>query len=124
MNNVYYRNYINSISPLLVPTLSIGFGAASAAVAVKFYRSIQKIHALNDEADHQGRKRTPSRRPRRAVAGPGVPPSTPAQSTIAMTEVKPTRADQRPVQSPPGPVVTAEKKETSSDPEKPRPKPS
>lgn len=89
---------------------------------MKLYLSIQRIHGVDEEASHQVRKRHQAKRPRRAVTAPDISPTTSAQTTVVTSPIGPVTLEVKTTQSPSGPVVTAEEKEASSEPEKPGPK--
>lgn len=43
LNNVYFQGYVNSLSPVLLPVVSLVFGAASATVAVVVYFGMRNV---------------------------------------------------------------------------------
>src|SRR2546422_11373410 len=43
LNNSYFQGYVNSLSPILVPIVSVGFGIASATVATVLYFTMRKV---------------------------------------------------------------------------------
>jgi len=43
LNNPYFQSYVNSLSPTLVPIVSVGFGIASATVATVLYFTMRNI---------------------------------------------------------------------------------
>jgi hypothetical protein len=52
LNNAYFQSYVNSLSPVLVPVVSVGFGLASATVATLLYftvRNANRNERLRDE---------------------------------------------------------------------------
>jgi hypothetical protein len=48
LNNPYFQSYMNSLSPILVPILSAGFGIASATVATVLYFTMRNIRQQED----------------------------------------------------------------------------
>ena len=115
-SNIYYQNYVNSISPILIPVLSVAFGATSATIAIKLYIGVQKIRSLQEEVDSQGRRRTQSKRSKRASPASSLPPTVTIQVTNPSPPIlKPLTTEAKPVESP---VVMAEKKEINQPPGK------
>ncbi len=109
-NNIYYQNYVNSISPILIPVLSIAFGATSATIAIKLYLGVRKIRSLQEEVDSQGRRRSQSKRPKRPAPNTPLPGTAAVPATAASPPKPPTLT---PVtKKVEGPVVVSEKKET------------
>ena len=52
LSNSYFQSYVNNLSPILVPVVSVGFGIASATVATLLYftmRNVRKREAVKDE---------------------------------------------------------------------------
>ncbi len=52
LNNTYFQNYVNSLSPILVPIASVGSGIASATIATLLYftvRSGKRYQGLIDQ---------------------------------------------------------------------------
>jgi len=43
LNSPYFQSYVNSLSPILVPIVSVGFGIASASVATGLYFTMRNI---------------------------------------------------------------------------------
>jgi len=109
LNNIYYQNYINSFSPMLIPVLSIAFGVTSATVAIKLYLGLQKIRSLQDELDSQGRRRGQSRKPKRPAPITSLPPAVAVPATAASPPRPPTLTPE--TKQVGAPVVMAEKKD-------------
>ena len=52
LSNLYFQSYVNNLSPILVPVVSVGFGIASATVATLLYftmRNVRKRGGVKDE---------------------------------------------------------------------------
>ena len=52
LSNSYFQSYVNNLSPILVPVVSVGFGIASATVATLLYftmRNVRKREGVKDE---------------------------------------------------------------------------
>ena len=52
LSNLYFQSYVNNLSPILVPVVSVGFGIASATVATLLYftmRNVRKREGVRDE---------------------------------------------------------------------------
>src|SRR5207245_4754298 len=43
LSNSYFQSYVNGLSPVLVPIISVGFGIASATVATLLYFTMRSI---------------------------------------------------------------------------------
>jgi hypothetical protein len=43
LNDVYFRSYVDSLSPALVPILSVAFGISSASIAIYLYLGMKRI---------------------------------------------------------------------------------
>lgn len=62
LNDVYFQSYANSLSPILVPTLSVAFGLSSASIAAYLYIGIKRMQMekkaespLNKKGSHSTR---------------------------------------------------------------------
>ena len=63
LNNAYFQIYVNSLSPILVPIVSVGFGLASATIATLLYftmRDTKRREGLRDE--NLARRRVPPKK--------------------------------------------------------------
>lgn len=82
LNNSYFQSYVNSLSPILVSIVSVGFGIASATVATLLYFTMRKVKQRERPGEEeQSRKRglakktirkpqiSPSRSERSAAGG-------------------------------------------------------
>jgi len=43
LSNLYFQSYVNNLSPILVPVVSVGFGIASATVATLLYFTMRNV---------------------------------------------------------------------------------
>ncbi len=80
VNNTYFQIYMNGLSPILLPIVSVGFGISSATIATLLYftmRNVGQREGLREE--DSPRRHVPARR---AVKKPMV--------TFTRTEKKPT----------------------------------
>jgi hypothetical protein len=48
LNNVYFQIYVDSLSPVLVPVLSVAFGISSASIATYLYLGMKRIRILQE----------------------------------------------------------------------------
>src|SRR5256712_4296057 len=48
LNNIYFQTYANSLSPILVPILSVAFGISSASIATYLYLGMKRIRTSQD----------------------------------------------------------------------------
>jgi hypothetical protein len=61
LNNLYFQTYVDSLSPALVPVLSVAFGISSASIATYLYLGMKRVQALQ-EPETLVKKRVQSRR--------------------------------------------------------------
>jgi hypothetical protein len=57
-NDIYFQSYVNSLAPVLVPVVSVGFGVASASIATVLYFRIKNLSRRGEptmEDDHRQR---------------------------------------------------------------------
>jgi hypothetical protein len=86
LSNVYFQAYVNSLSPILVPILSVAFGISSASIATYLYLGMKRIRTFQEpgvavkKRVHQ--RKTPRRPPQPSTSQPTVadmPPTIPAK---------------------------------------------
>jgi len=82
LNDVYFQTYVDSISPLLVPVLSVAFGISSASIATYLYLGMKRVRALQ-EPETPVKKRVQSRRTSKR-------PLQPSTSQPKVTDIPPT----------------------------------
>jgi hypothetical protein len=68
LNNPYFQSYMNSLSPILVPVVSVGFGIISATVATLLYFTMRNIREQEggkkeDLASRRGPAKKTARKP-------------------------------------------------------------
>ena len=114
LNNIYYRGYVNNILPILIPVLSVAFGVTSTTIAIKLFLDLQEIRTLQEEVDTEGRRRSQSKRPKRASA-PTLQAVTIAPTAISEPESSLPTPAAKPAE---GPAPAAEYKETGHPPDK------
>ncbi|HEV2119192.1 MAG TPA: hypothetical protein VGS11_03650 [Candidatus Bathyarchaeia archaeon] len=61
LNNIYFQTYVDSLSPILVPVLSVAFGISSASIATYLYLGMKRIRT-SQEPQVQVKNRTHSRK--------------------------------------------------------------
>ena len=74
--NVYFQDYVNQLLPILIPILSIAFGATSATVATRLYLSMTRIRVTPERReDESTAKKKPQARktPKRTAPNPVIP---------------------------------------------------
>ena len=70
LSNVYFQTYVNSLSPILVPVLSVAFGISSASIATYLYLGMKRIRTVQ-ESEVPVKKRTQQRKtPKRPTQPP------------------------------------------------------
>jgi hypothetical protein len=84
LNNAYFQTYVNGLSPVLVPIVSVGFGITSATVATLLYFTIKNMKQRERprEEDASTRRSSPKKtikkRPGSASAREKTSTGTPA----------------------------------------------
>jgi len=87
LTNVYFQIYVNTLSPILVPILSVAFGISSASIATYLYLGMKRIRTLQEpevfakKRDHSPR-RTSKHSPHPSTSPPrvaDVPQTIPAK---------------------------------------------
>src|SRR6266540_1922732 len=48
LNDIYFQTYANSLSPILVPVLSVAFGISSASIATYLYLGMKRIRTSQE----------------------------------------------------------------------------
>jgi hypothetical protein len=99
LTNVYFQAYVNTLSPILVPILSIAFGISSASIATYLYLGMKRIRSFQEpEAPVKKRaqqRKTSKRSPQPSTSRPkavDLPPTITAK-------LKPTAPPQGHVQA-------------------------
>src|SRR5437870_11341866 len=77
LSNVYFQTYVNSLSPILVPVLSVGFGISSASIATYLYLGMKRIRTVQEPGAQMKKKvhqrKTSKRPPHPSTSHPKVP---------------------------------------------------
>jgi hypothetical protein len=47
-NDIYFQSYVNSVAPVLIPVVSVGFGVASASTATVLYFRMKSLSRLGE----------------------------------------------------------------------------
>ena len=106
VNNTYFQIYVNGLSPILLPIVSVGFGVSSATIATLLYFTMRNVrHREGLREEDSTRRHVPARR---AVKKPMV--------TSTRTE-KPTTGGlaMRPGARPPVTGVSSSNRGTAQD---------
>ena len=99
LNDTYFQTYANSLSPILVPVLSVAFGISSASIATYLYLGMKRIRISREEQVLVKNKihprKTPKRPPHPSTSQSRVadPPQTP------LAKLKPIAPSQNRVQT-------------------------
>jgi hypothetical protein len=73
VNNTYFQSYVNSLSPILLPIVSVGFGIASATIATLLYFTMRNVRRQDGPREEDlPRKRVPVKK---TVKKPQAQPS-------------------------------------------------
>jgi len=99
LNNVYFQAYVDSLSPVLVPVLSVAFGISSASIATYLYLGMKRIQT-SQEPEAPAKRRVQSRRASKRPPQPSTLP--PKVADLPPT----TSAKLRPVTPPQGHLQT------------------
>ncbi len=60
VNNTYFQSYVNSLSPILIPIVSVGFGITSATIATLLYFTMRNVRQQEGPREEDlPRKRVP-----------------------------------------------------------------
>src|SRR2546422_9350946 len=73
LSNVYFQTYVNSLSPILVPVLSVAFGISSASIATYLYLGMKRIRTSQD-SEVPVKKRVQTRRASKRPPQPSTSP--------------------------------------------------
>src|SRR2546425_2361819 len=87
VNNSYFQSYVNSLSPILLPIVSVGFGITSATVATLLYFTMRSIRQREGRREEEApRTRIP---PKKTVKKPEVPFSRTERATTGAPATRP-----------------------------------
>jgi hypothetical protein len=115
LNNVYFQTYVDSLSPILVPTLSVAFGISSASIATYLYLGMKRIRTFQ-EPEAPVKKRAQQRRTsKRPPQPPTSQPKTVDAPPIVSTKLKPIAAPQSHVQTQKPPLREREDHASSTE---------
>jgi hypothetical protein len=84
LSNFYFQAYVNSISPILVPILSVSFGISSASIATYLYLGMKRIRSLQDPGITVKTRNESRKTPKRVQHS-----STPRLKTIELAQTTP-----------------------------------
>ena len=85
LSNLYFQSYVNNLSPILVPVVSVGFGIASATVATLLYftmRNVRKREGVKDEEVSTKRGTTKKTVKKPQASSPRSEKATGASTTV------------------------------------------
>jgi len=75
LTNVYFQIYVNTLSPILVPALSVAFGISSASIAGYLYVRIRRIQigrdagaSIKKKASHPAKDSTEAHRDNASIS--------------------------------------------------------
>jgi hypothetical protein len=77
LNNVYFQTYVDGLSPVLVPVLSVAFGISSASIATYLYLGMRRIRTVKEpylRSNSKVKQRKTVRRPKSLISGPPQAP--------------------------------------------------
>jgi hypothetical protein len=99
LNNVYFQTYVDSLSPVLVPVLSVAFGISSASIATYLYLGMKRIRT-SQEPETPIKRRVQSRKASKRPLQPSTSPPKIADLPLTAS------AKLRPIAPPQGHVQT------------------
>jgi hypothetical protein len=67
LNNVYFQTYVDNLSPVFVPALSVAFGISSASIATYLYLGMKRIRTLQEPDTHVKKRVQPHRASKRPL---------------------------------------------------------
>src|SRR5712691_1086648 len=67
LNDIYFQTYANSLSPVLVPALSVAFGISSASIATYLYLGMKRIRTFQEPGVPIKKKAQQRKIPRRPL---------------------------------------------------------
>jgi hypothetical protein len=115
LTNVFFQEYVNSLSPVFVPVLSVAFGISSASIATYLYLGMKRIRTFQ-EPGVAVKKRIQQRKPSKRPPQPTTSQSRVAELTPAISaKLKPIAPSQGHVQTQRPPVK--EREDHTSNPE-------
>ncbi len=89
VNNVYFQNYVNGLSPIIIPLASVGFGIVSASAATALYLRMKNLTRISETtADEESKHRGQRRAARNVSSGDQGPERSLSASTLAGAAAK------------------------------------
>jgi len=88
LSNVYFQSYVNSLSPILVPILSVAFGISSASIATYLYLGMKRIRAFQ-EPEVSVKKRAQQRKTSKRSPQPSTQPKATDSLPSISAKLKP-----------------------------------
>src|SRR5947199_1905446 len=88
LTNIYFQAYVNSLSPILVPLLSVAFGISSASIATYLYLGMKRIR-ISQEPEGPFKKRIQHRKTPKRPTQPSSQPKTAEPAPITSAKLKP-----------------------------------
>ncbi len=114
LNDIYFQTYANSLSPILVPVLSVAFGISSASIATYLYLGMKRIRTSQEPQVSVRNRGHPRKTPKH--------PPHPSTSQLGVADLPQTiPAKLKPITPPQGHVQiqkpSPKERETASNPE-------
>ena len=106
VNNTYFQSYVNGLSPILLPIVSVSFGITSATIATLLYftmRNVRQREGLREE--DSPRRHVPARKTVKKLMITSSRTEKPTTGGLAMA----------PRARPPVTVVSSSKRGTAQD---------
>ena len=107
LNNVYFQTYVNGLTPVLVPIVSVGFGMASASIATILYLRIKSVAKTSEASEDEAKPRGQRRAARKVSSGEAG-----QERSMILSSLNAQAAKLRPI----GPGPTPARNETQTRP--------
>jgi len=114
LNNIYFQTYVDSLSPVLVPILSVTFGISSASIATYLYLGMKRIRTLQEPEVSVKKRAHPRKTPKHSPQPPASPPKVADLQTMP-AKLKPISPSQSHIQKPKPPLKEIEDHNSGSE---------
>jgi len=115
LSNSYFQTYVNSLSPILVPVLSVAFGISSASIATYLYLGMKRIRTFQDPEPAAKKRAHPRKTPKHPQQSSTSQPKPVDLPPVISAKLKPIAPPQSQVQTQKPP--SKERENRASNPE-------
>jgi len=117
LNDIYFQTYANSLSPILVPALSVAFGISSASIATYLYLGMKRIRTFQ-EPEVPVKKRAQQRKTPKRPTQPSIHGKVAELPETTLAKLKPIAPLQSHVQTQKPPLKEREEHPSNPEPRK------